>query len=155
MTIMDRKSVLKSLQINFTTAVFAAIIAVAAFETGYITKGVMGLAFSDNDLYYFEMGTILLTMALVPIALKSFSRTMKRANSANSQEALKLYYKSSLLRIFLLFIPLVANIFIYYGTEYDGALYCGIVSLAALIYSYPSGRVLDEIGNNGTKGEGV
>lgn len=152
---MDRKSVLKSLQINFTTAVFAAIIAIAAFETGYITKGMMRVAFNDNDLYYIEMGAVLLTMALLPIALKSFSRAMKRAGSANGQELLKRYYKSSLLRIFLLFIPLVANIFVYYGTEYDGALYCGIVSLGALIYSYPGGRVLDEIEKNGTKGEEV
>ena len=54
--------------------------------------------------------------------------------------------------MFLLFIAIVVNIFVYYGIEYNGALYCAIISFGALLYSYPTGKVLDEYQNgNETK----
>ena len=46
-------------------------------------------------------------------------------------------------RMFLLFIALVVNIFVYYGIEYAGAMYCAILSFGALLYSYPTGKGLD------------
>lgn len=149
---MNKDSVLKSLKFNFATSIFAAIIAIAAFETGFLTKGVLLLHLTEQDLYYVEVATIMLTIAIVPLALKLFSRSMAKGASLDNITFLKLYNKKSLQRMFLLFIALVVNIFVYYGISYDGAMYCGIVSLGALLYSCPTEKVLDDLMNgDGTK----
>lgn len=86
----------------------------------------------------------MVTIAIVPLALKWFSRSMNKASGLDNIAKLKLYSKKSIMRMFLLFIALIINIFVYYGVEYDGAMYCAIVSLGALIYSYPTEQVLNE-----------
>ncbi len=149
---MNRENVLKSLKFNFATSIFATIIAIAAFETGYLTKGALAMNLTADDMYYIEVSTIMLTIAIIPFALKGFSRAMKKGNSLENSAFLKLYGKWSLIRIFMLFVALVINIFAYYGLEYNGAMYCAIISFGALIYSYPTGKVLDEYQNgNETK----
>ena len=149
---MNRENVLKSLKFNFATSIFAAIIAIAAFETGYLTKGALAMNLTADDMYYIEVSTIMLTIAIIPFALKGFSRAMKKGSSLENSAFLKLYGKWSLIRIFMLFVALVINIFAYYGLEYNGAMYCAIISFGALIYSYPTGKVLDEYQNgNETK----
>lgn len=141
---MNRENVLKSLKFNFATSVFAAIIAIAAFETGFLTKGALAMNLTTDDLYYIEVSTIMLTIAIIPFSLKWFSRAMSKGKELDGNAFLKLYSQKSLIRMFLLFITLVVNIFVYYGIEYDGAMYCAILSFGALIYSYPTGKVLDE-----------
>ena len=145
---MNRDNVLKGLKFNFATSIFAALIAVAAFETGYLTKGALTPFIDEESLYYIEVSAIMLTMAIIPFALKGFSRAMAKGISLDNMAYLKLYNKKSLQRMFMLFIALVVNIFVYYGTEYDGAMYCAILSFGALLYSYPTGKVLDEYRNN-------
>ena len=147
---MNKENVLKSLRFNFITSIFSAIIAMAAFETGYLTKGILALNLSEQDIYYVEVSAIMATIAIIPFALKWFSRSMGKASGLDDNALLKLYGKKSIQRMFLLFIALVINIFVYYGIEYDGAMYCAIVCLGALIYSYPTEKVLDEYldGNN-------
>ena len=144
---MNRENVLKSLKFNFATSIFALIIAVAAFETGYLTKGALAMNLAHEDLYYIEVSAVMLTIAIIPFALKGFSRAMKKGADLDGIAFLKLYSKKSLLRMFLLFIAIVVNIFVYYGIEYNGALYCAIISFGALLYSYPTGKVLDEYQN--------
>ena len=149
---MNRENVLKSLKFNFATSVFALIIAIAAFETGFLTKGALAMNLTEEDMYYIEVSAIMLTIAIIPFALKGFSRAMKKGASLDNISFLKLYSKKSLQRMFLLFIAVVTNIFVYYGVEYNGAMYCAIISFGALLYSYPTGKVLDEYQNgNETK----
>ena len=145
---MNRENVIKSLRFNFITSIFAALMAVAAFETGYLTKGVLAMNLTTEDLYYVEVCTIMLTIAIIPFALKGFSRAMKKGKDLNGTALLNLYSKRCLLRMFLLFIVLVINTFVYYGIEYDGAMYCAIISFGALLYSYPTGKILDDIQND-------
>ncbi|MBQ5895723.1 MAG: hypothetical protein IIW75_04030 [Bacteroidaceae bacterium] len=149
---MNKENVLKSLRFNFITSIFSAIIAIAAFETGYLTKGVLAFNLNEQDIYYVEVLSIITTIAIVPFSLKLFSRSMNKAAGLDNNAILKLYGKKSIQRMFLLFISLVINIFVYYGVQYDGALYCAIVSLGALIYSYPTEKVLNEyLDSNNTK----
>ena len=148
---MNKENVIKSLKFNFATSVFAALIAIAAFETGYLTKGVLALSLSEEDLYYIEVCTIILTIAIIPFSIKGFSRAMKKASNLDNIAFLKLYSKKSLQCMFLLFISLVINIFVYYGIDYDGAMYCAILSFGALLYSYPTGKIFDEYNNNSNK----
>ncbi|MBO7193461.1 MAG: hypothetical protein J6V47_04165 [Bacteroidaceae bacterium] len=148
---MNKENVIKSLRFNFATSVFAALIAIAAFETGYLTKGGLALSLSEEDLYYIEVCTIILTIGIIPFAIKGFSRAMKKASNLDNIAFLKLYSKKSLQCMFLLFISLVINIFVYYGIDYDGAMYCAILSFGALLYSYPTGKIFDEYNNNSNK----
>ncbi|MBQ5644779.1 MAG: hypothetical protein IIV04_03665 [Bacteroidaceae bacterium] len=149
---MNKENVLKSLRFNFITSIFSAVIAIAAFETGYLTKGVLAMNLGEQDIYYIEVSAIMLTIAIVPFAIKGFSRAMNKVAGQDNITVLKLYGKKSIQRMFLLFIALVVNIFVYYGIKYDGAIYCGIVCLGALIYSYPTEKVLnDYLEGNQTK----
>ena len=75
---MNRDNVLKGLKFNFATSIFAAIIAIAAFETGYLTKGALTPFVDEEALYYIEVCAIMLTIAIIPFALKSFSRAMSK-----------------------------------------------------------------------------
>ena len=145
---MNRENVLKGLKFNFITSIFAAAIAIAAFETGYLTKGALTPFVGEEGLYYIEVTAVMLTMAIIPLALKLFSRAMSKSTELNDTAYLKLYNRKSLQRMFLLFVSLVINIFVYYGIEYDGAMYCAILSFGALLYSYPTGKILDGYRNN-------
>lgn len=149
---MNKENVLKSLRFNFITSIFSAIIAIAAFETGYLKKGVLALNLIEQDIYYVEVLSIMTTIIIIPLALKLFSRAMNKTAGLDNIAILKIYGKKSIQRMFLLFIALIINIFVYYGIKYDGALYCAIVSLGALIYSYPTEKVLNEcLDSNNTK----
>ena len=145
---MNRENVLKGLKFNFITSIFAAAIAIAAFETGYLTKGALTPFVGEEGLYYIEVTAVMLTMAIIPLALKLFSRATSKSTELNDTAYLKLYNRKSLQRMFLLFVSLVINIFVYYGIEYDGAMYCAILSFGALLYSYPTGKILDGYRNN-------
>ena len=149
---MDRKEILKSLRINFVFSLLAALLVIAAFETGVLTKSVLAAVVPTSGVYVIEVVTVMMTVLFVPLAIKGFSGSLGKASGLGEEEFLKLFAKKSMQRIFLLFIALLLNLFVYYGLDYDGSLYCGLLALCSLIYSFPTKKVLEEYleKNNGT-----
>ena len=145
---MDRREILRSLRINHIFSLLAAMLVVVAFETGVLAKGALAAVVPANGVYAIEVVAVMLTVLLVPLAIKGFSASMGKASGLGEEEFLKLFTKKSMQRIFLTFIALLVNAFVYYGIDYDGSLYCGLLSLCALVYAFPTKKVLEEYMQN-------
>lgn len=140
---MSKKEILKSLRINHIFSLFAVALVIVAFETGLLVKGALAALMPVNGMYVLEVVVIMSTVLLVPYAIKGFSGALNKALGCSEEDFLKLFARKSLQRIFILFITLLINTFVYYGVCYDGSLYCGLLSLCALLYSFPAKQVLE------------
>lgn len=140
---MSKKEILKSLRINHAFSLFAVALVIVAFETGLLVKGALAALMPVNGMYVLEVVVIMSTVLLVPYAIKGFSGALNKALGCSEEDFLKLFARKSLQRIFILFITLLLNTFVYYGVCYDGSLYCGLLSLCALLYSFPAKQVLE------------
>lgn len=145
---MNTEKTISALRFNYIVAFIATLAIIVAFEGGFLQKEALTELLSPDDIYILEVTTVMVTMALIPLALKSFSRAMKKAAEAGKMKLLKTFSNMSLVRISLLFVVIVVNAFIYYGIGYNGALYCGLFGYCAFIYSYPTARTLDSYINN-------
>lgn len=146
--IMDEKTVLKSLRINYFVSLAAALIVLLAFELGYLEKGALAMAVSPTVMYVIEVVTIMLTVLLIPLAVKGFTNSMSKAGGLPGEEFVKLFLRKSLQRIFLLFIVIIVNEFAYYGLGYNGGLYCGLLGFGSMIYSFPTKMVFEQYSNS-------
>ncbi|MBR4066023.1 MAG: hypothetical protein IKJ97_04655 [Bacteroidaceae bacterium] len=140
---MSKKEILKSLRINHIFSLFAVALVIVAFETGLLVKGALAALMPVNGMYVLEVVVIMSTVLLVPYAIKGFSGALNKALGCSEEDFLKIFARKSLQRIFILFITLLLNTFVYYGVCYDGSLYCGLLSLCALLYSFPAKQVLE------------
>lgn len=142
--IMEKKEILKSLRINHLFSLFAAILVIVMFETGMLAKGALASVVPSGSIYVIEVVAVMLTVLLVPLAIKGFTNTLTKNLGRSEEEFLKLFAKKGFQRIALLFIALLVNEFVYYGLDYTGSFYCGLLALGSLIYSYPTKMVLEE-----------
>ena len=140
---MNKERIIKSLRLNYFVALISTFIIIIAFESKFLYKGALRGVISEDSAYNLEIAAVILTIGLIPLALKSFSRSMEKAKAKGYAEVMKKFSKMSLLRIALLFSAIVANAFIYYGINYEGALYCGLIGYGAMIYSYPTMETLE------------
>ena len=138
---MTTAQALKKTRINFWVhiAILAAIAAV--FETGLIAKNT--LAMSEQTRYIVDVAGIMLTSGLIPLAIKGFSSQMRKAAKEKREELQQLFVAKSNARVALLFIVAATNLFLYYTASNNGAFYCAILGLAALVYSYPTAGTIE------------
>lgn len=141
---MQKDRILKSLRVNYAVSFIAALLVVVAFESGYLHKGALLTVLSNTAVYIMQVVTVMLTVILIPLAIKGFSNNLKKAKGVSEREFLKIYSKNTLRRVFLLFIAIIVSEFAYYGLNYEGALYCAILAYGSLIYSYPTKLVLED-----------
>lgn len=145
---MQENKLLNSLRLNYIVALIATAIVVIAFEGGYLHKGALTILLPENYVYMLQVTGVLTTIGLIPLALKWFTHAMEKTRGKSKVDIMNKYSKMSLMRIALLFVVIVLNAFIYYGINYDGAMYCMVFGYGALIYSYPTKNTLEEfIGN--------
>lgn len=142
---MQKDRVLKWLRINYAVSVASALLVVLAFESGYLYKGALLNVMSESTVYVVQVMSVMLTVLLIPLAIKSFTRGLAKAKNMGGKAAsLSFFNKKALQRIFILFIAIVVSEFVYYGLNYEGALYCAILGYGALAYSYPTRTVLED-----------
>lgn len=140
---MDSKEILKSLRVNHIFSLFAAAIIIVAFEAGLLAKGALAAVLPSGGVYAVQVASVMLTVLLVPLAIKGFSGSLNKALGRSEDDFLRLFAKKAFQRIVLLFAVLLANEFVYYGLGYEGALYCGLLALCSLLYSFPTRMVLE------------
>ena len=141
---MDRGKIIRSLRINYIVSIVAALAVVLAFELGFIEKGAMVNVVSADTMYMIQVTAVMLTIALIPLAIKGFTRAMEKVKGNPEEVVVALFCKKSLQRIFLLFLVVVINEFVYYGLGYDSSLYCCLIGLGSMIYSFPTKMVLEQ-----------
>lgn len=120
-------------------------ILVACYEGGVFQKGI----YANNAQmdYIFQSIGILMTIGLIPFALRMFSLNLvKRIQELPLQEALKSYRRWSDVRLSLLFVPAILNIQFYYLTMNTTGLFCAAMALIASLFCIPSvSRIQNEL----------
>ena len=123
----------------------APLLLVVLYETGLYQEGL--LAGNAQMEYILQSVSILLTIGLIPFALRMFNMNLvKRIKDLPLQQALKSYQTWSLLRLALLFIPAILALSFYYLTMNTTNLFCACMALIATLFCVPSeNRIKNEL----------
>ena len=123
----------------------APILLVVLYETGLYQEGL--LAGNAQMEYILQSVSILLTIGLIPFALRMFNLNLvKRIKELPLQQALKSYQTWSLLRLALLFVPAILALSFYYLTMNTTNLFCACMALIATLFCVPSeSRIKNEL----------
>ena len=123
----------------------APLLLVVLYETGLYQEGM--IAGNAQMEYILQSVSILLTIGLIPFALRMFNLNLvKRIKELPLQQALKSYQTWSLLRLALLFVPAILALSFYYLTMNTTNLFCACMSLIATLFCVPSeGRIKNEL----------
>lgn len=114
-------------------------------ETGVLSQG--ALAGDARMEYIFQTIGILMTIVLIPFALRIFNlRLVKRIQELPLQQALKSYRIWADVRLALLVVPALINLQFYYLTLNNTGLFCAAMSLVASLFCVPSeSRIKNEL----------
>jgi hypothetical protein len=123
----------------------APLLLVVLYETGLYQEGL--LAGNAQMEYILQSVSILLTIGLIPFALRMFNLNLvKRIKELPLQQALKSYQTWSLLRLALLFVPAIMALSFYYLTMNTTNLFCACMTLIATLFCVPSeNRIKNEL----------
>lgn len=135
--------IVRQLSMVFSLLWLTPILLLAFYE---LQPGHSGLLADDvRACYVAETITILLTALCVPLALKLFAWALThRINTCSIEQALKRYRCWSLLRLILLWVPVVAGMLTYFiCTSYSGLL-CALIALVATLFCRPSQQSLTQ-----------
>ena len=139
------KRILKLQVIGFIGIwLFPAIYAIL-FEAGVLEEGIYA---EDAQMeYIFQSVCILLTICLIPLALRLFNLNLvKRIKELPLQEALKSYRIWNDVRMSLLFAPVMLGLTFYYLTLNTTGLFCACMALIASLFCVPStNRIINEL----------
>ena len=134
------------IQKSFLIGIWTAPILLAVlYETGIFQKGIhQGNAQME---YIFQSVSILLTIGLIPFALRMFNLNLvKRIKELPLQQALKSYRIWSDVRLALLFVPAILGVSFYYVTMNTTNLFCACMALIATLFCIPSeSRIKNEL----------
>ena len=114
-------------------------------ETGVLSQG--ALAGDARMKYIFQTIGILMTIVLIPFALRIFNLNLvKRIQELPLQQALKSYRIWADVRLALLVVPALINLQFYYLTLNNTGLFCAAMSLIASLFCVPSeSRIKNEL----------
>lgn len=134
---------LKKLRIGYIIFWAIPFVIVIGCEYGINWVGI----YADNFRvsYLTETIGILLTASCVPLSLKLFSRVLvKKIDVVSFPEALRLYLKWSSVRLCILELAILVNIFTYYLTLSNTGLLCAFIALTASLFCVPGEKRLRE-----------
>jgi hypothetical protein len=114
-------------------------------EAGVLSQG--ALAGDARMEYIFQTIGILMTIVLIPFALRIFNLNLvKRIQELPLQQALKSYRIWADVRLALLIVPALINLQFYYLTLNNTGLFCAAMSLIASLFCVPSeSRIKNEL----------
>ena len=123
----------------------APLLIVALYETGIYQKGIQ--AGNAQMEYILQCVSILLTLGLIPFALRMFNLNLvKRIKELPLQQALKSYQIWSEVRLGLLFVTAILSLSFYYITMNTTNLFCACMAMIATLFCVPSeSRIKNEL----------
>lgn len=117
-----------------------AALLILLFELGCIDEG--ALAGEPRVTFALQTVEILLTLALVPLALKLYSKKLAGLKALPLLQALKAYHRLGSLRLFILGIVMWGNLLVYYLTMNNIGSLCALIGGAAALFCVPGRRRL-------------
>lgn len=137
------KKLVRTLQIQYGLFLFLALAYCAAYEIGWIDEGIY--AADARMQYLWETAGILLAMTLVPLSLKLFSIVMvKKIMNRSLPLAMKMYKRWNEIRLLMLALATLFNIFVYYSTLDNIGGLCALIGVTASVFCLPSEKKLKE-----------
>jgi hypothetical protein len=91
--------------------------------------------------------SILITLAAIPLALKTFANIIKRRKDKEqlTQEAIIVYKKAFFLRLYFLDFVILANIILYAVSYNQNYFWLTVILFLTLLFCKPSYRELEEL----------
>lgn len=143
---MQKEEAIKKARIVFWAQATMAATLAALFQTGYIIKETLNLA--PTTRYITEVAGVMLTIMLIPLAIKAFTKQMQRAAKEKTNHFIEYYHNKCNARTTILFAVVMMNIALYYALDNNSSFYCTLLGIAAAIYSYPTRAIIDKYCNN-------
>ena len=138
---MTREETIRKTRILFWVQTACMACMATLFESGMLAKG--SITPAPTARYIIDVAGVMLTITLIPLALKGFSTLIKREIERKNPHFIEFFHAKSTARLSILFAAIMMNIVLYYGTGNESALYCGILAVGAFIYSYPTMATLN------------
>lgn len=137
------KTKLRYLTAQYYTFWLLPVLLAIAYETDVLPVGLY--AGDPRMMYVWETVGILTVIVCVPISLKLFSVVLKRKiDEAHLTEALSKYVFWSGVRLGILEIAVLLNVFVYYLTLSNVGAFCGLIALTASVFCFPSEKRMRE-----------
>lgn len=119
------------------TAMFAL-----AYEFDFLTEGLW--VGQTQKEYVGETVSVLLTMALIPLALKLFPLLLPRYAKGSVEERLRAYGRLFLVRLLLLAVSAWLNLWVYYATLDNIGGLCALITMTASVFCMPGEQKLKD-----------
>ena len=134
---MTNKQILRRLRIEYLVFVLLAVLLVVLHETQVLAEGV--LVGKATAVYVAECAGILLTIALIPLALKSYHKALLRMADMDDDAARRRsYVKWNEIRLAMFVVIVLLNTSIYYATLDNMCGYCAIMGMIASFFCWPT-----------------
>jgi len=119
------------------------VLLVVAYEFDFLPVGLY--ADDPRMMYILETTGILTAIVCVPLSLKLFSIVLKKKiDEVHLEEALSKYIFWSGVRLGILEIAVLLNVFVYYLTLSNVGAFCGLIALTASVFCLPGEKRMRE-----------
>lgn len=92
---------------------------------------------NSNQTYMLQLVSII-TLILIPIGIFNFNRILEKVNKNNKEAFDKKYKTKGAMRNGITAACVIINSAVYFLANYESAIYCVAIGIAAHIYCYPS-----------------
>lgn len=128
------KKVKKILLVEFAAILVVAALVILVFEVNVVWPG--ALAGQTKTDFFVECGMVLLTIVMIPFALRLFK--MKKIESILFQKKEVALKKWGSIRIMMLGLPMIANILCYYLFVNPGYSYLALILFLSMMFVFPT-----------------
>lgn len=132
----------RALWVDYVVYLVLTLAVAGAYELGLLPEGT--LVGRVNATYVLQTVGVLLTMGLVPLALKLFPLLLPRYEGEPVRLRLQLHRRASLLRLVLLALPTWMGLWLYYATLNNIGGFCALISVTASFFCLPGRERLKE-----------
>lgn len=137
---MDSKKLALRLLAGWIAIYVVAGIIILLFETGVYPKG---LVTDTGTIYVMQVVAVMVSLAMIPIALRGFKKMMDRLEDKPFRKRLGIYMTFSWLRLAAFFLVVEYSVLLYYLINDDIGLYCGVIGAICSMFCIPSGKTLE------------
>lgn len=133
---MEIKNIVRRLWTEYVAVWALSLGLLVLYEAGVLEEG--ALAHDGRICYVLQTASVILTLCLIPVALKMFSQALdKRVRLLPRPEALYSYLRWSEVRLAMLTIVVLVGLSVYYSTLSSIGGLCALVGLLATLFCLP------------------
>lgn len=141
---MDSGKLALKLRLAWIGIYVIAGITILLYETGVLQKG----SVTDNGtIYILQVIAVMVSLAVIPLALRGFKRMMERMEDKPFRKRLGIYMGCSWLRLLAFFLVIEFSVILYYIINDDIGMYCAVIGAICSMFCFPTKNALEyEVG---------